>query len=198
MLTGKTFCHGCFSKLLSHPRIRAGVHFCAECDPKVPDRIEVLLRPLISAAVGFPASAMDDVVLGGTGCDAAKRRPDWGWFWKDRAVFVEIDEGGGHPDREPSCELAKMHDQAFAAQRLLGPVPVWFFRFNPDECDGPRVCLDDRVSLLADAVTRVLTLDITELSTAVPRVCYMFYHSKCAFQAEAARKAVDSFVVINA
>ena len=211
MLASNTFCHGCTSKILSKQRQRAGLHLCAECDPRVPNRIEVVLRPLIAAAVGFPASIMDDAMLGGasTGCDAGARRPDWGWFARDRAIFLEVDEGGGHPDRLAECEMAKMWDQTHAVRKLLGAeVPVFFVRFNPDAWDGGRAGIDERVDAVAQVVRALLGADASASSPALrgawgapeeacllPQVKYMFYHSACEFQITATRAKPDSFFV---
>jgi hypothetical protein len=45
----KMFC-AC-TKRLSTCRIRAGLKQCAECDPSVVDRVEIVIRPLLLARV---------------------------------------------------------------------------------------------------------------------------------------------------
>jgi len=111
-------------------------------------------------------------------------------------VTLEIDEHS-HRDRTTSCELGKMHDQFVAWQTLLGSVPVFYIRFNPDEYDGQRTLLDDRVSAVAQRVNELLTMDVTVCSSLVPHVEFFYYHSNAQHHMEGVRGAPDSFVLLR-
>ncbi len=177
--------------------MKAGIRLCAKCDKDKPDRIEVVLRPLIQDAVGFPASSIDDVMIGGATCDTHKRRPDFSWVSEDRVIFGEIDENGGHPDRESSCELAKMWDQMIAVQKAMGThIRVFYVRLNPDAYDGGDVSIDHRVEEFGNMVKILLTAELTDYNPAIPHVKYLYYHSKCQFHIDAALASPDSMAVL--
>jgi hypothetical protein len=132
-MTSNVFCRICASTRLSRIRKRSGLFTCAECDPCIPTRIEKIVVPMLLAKIEHPPSGLDEAV-GGQTCGEGIRRPDMVWIWKDRIISIEIDERGGHPDREPSCEIDKMQGQASSWYKLLGGtvVPVFYIRFNPD------------------------------------------------------------------
>jgi hypothetical protein len=148
------------------------------------------------AQIVHPASAQDDTLFGGGQCDASRRRPDVLWLGTDRIVSLEIDEHS-HRDRITSCELGKMHDQFVAWQALVGCVPVFYIRFNPDEYDGGRTLLDNRVSAVAQRVNELLTMDVTGCSSLVPHVEFRYYHSNAQYHIEGVRRAPDSFVFLD-
>lgn len=190
----KNWCKACLETLLSSKRIRAKIQLCGKCDPSYPTRTEHIVRPLLLQEIIHEPSAEDDVVFGGAGCDAGKRRPDLAWVWKDRTVFLEIDENGGHPDRESSCELAKLWDQAAAVRGHLGEVAVYCLRFNPDRCDTSNDDLETRCSRVAAEVNRLLMLEDVATDPR-PRISYYYYHSECHTHIEAARKETSAVVV---
>ena len=169
---------------------------CAECDPCVPQRIEKIVVPLLLSQIVHPPSALDNVMFGGSGCDAALRRPDTLWLWTDRVVSFEVDERS-HEDRNTSCELAKMHDQFVAWQALLGCVPVFYIRFNPDAFDGKRTTLEDRLTVAARRMNELLTMDVTGYSSLVPHVEFLYYHSNAQHHMDGVRNAPDSFVCVS-
>jgi hypothetical protein len=191
------WCKGCASKILSEQRKRAGIQFCKSCEASVPDRTEVLLRPLLLEAAGFPPSAVDDTSFGGQGCGAGLRRPDIAWLGTDRVIFGEVDEDGGHPDRLPECELGRMWDLTVSAKKLIGEhVRVFFIRLNPHEYDVARVSQEERVRTFGRVARELMAADVSEFSPLIPHVKYLFYHSKCVFQIEAARAKPDSIHVM--
>ena len=168
---------------------------CAGCDPRVPQRTEKIVVPLLLAQVDHPASAQDDTMYGGYGCDAARRRPDVLWLGIDRVVSLEVDEHS-HQERSTSCELGKMHDQFVAWQTLMGCVPVFYVRFNPDEFDGGHISLDDRVRAVARRVNELLTMDVSGFTQLIPHVEFFYYHSKSRHHMDGVRGAPDSFVCL--
>ena len=196
MLLGNNFCHICCTKLLSTMRKRSGIKSCAECDQQTPMRIEKIIVPLLLQRIKHPPSAQDDVLFGGAGCDASIRRPDVLWLWKDRVIKLGIDEHS-HVDRTSECEIGKMHDQFVSWQTLLGLVPVFYIKFNPDEYDGERIELDDRLEHIANRIDELLTIDVSKYSKLVPHVEYWYYHSKASHHINAVKKASDSFILCN-
>lgn len=196
ILSRNIICHGCCDVYLSTQRKRNKITVCAECDPRVPQRTEKIVVPLLLSQIVHPVSAQDDTLFGGGECDASRRRPDLLWLYTDRVVTLEIDEHS-HRDRTTSCELGKMHDQFVAWQALLGSVPVFYIRFNPDEYDGQRTLLDDRVSAVAQRVNELLTMDVTGYSSLVPHVEFFYYHSNAQHHIEGVRGAPDSFVLLR-
>lgn len=196
IVSGTIICHGCCDVYLSPMRKRNKITVCAECDPRVPQRTEKIVVPLLMAQISHPASAQDDTLFGGGQCDASRRRPDVLWLGFDRVVSLEIDEHS-HRDRATSCELGKMHDQFVAWQTLVGCVPVFYIRFNPDEYDGKRTVLDDRVSAVAQRVNELLTMDVTGYSSFVPYVEFFYYHANARHHMEGVRDAPDSFVLLR-
>jgi hypothetical protein len=175
--------------------MRCGIVMCAECDPCVPQRIEKIVVPLLISQT-HPPSALDDVHFGGIGCDAAPRRPDTLWLGQDRVVSLEIDERS-HEDRITSCELAKMHDQFVAWQALVGCVPVFYVRFNPDAFDGGIVSLEERIRVAARRVNELLTMDVAAFTTLVPHVEFLYYHSNAKPHIDGVRDASESFVLLG-
>ncbi|RYE70752.1 MAG: hypothetical protein EOO81_07385 [Oxalobacteraceae bacterium] len=198
LLTRKSLCDQCHGKRLSAKRIRDGVRTCATCSTNSPQRIELVVRLRLLQLVDPPPSITDDALLGGRGCDSeSRRRPDLAWFGSDRAIFVEIDEDGGHPDRDPSEELEKVWTQTAAAKHLIGEHAVVFMlRFNPDVYDGPRhFNLEVRLRVLAADINRFCTQDLTEMEASVPHVGYYFYHSRAQHHIRAALAANNSLRV---
>ena len=193
------WCHGCASVLLSTNRRRAGETLCATCLAANSARTELAFRALLVDAVGWAPSAADNLMLGGSGCDGVRRRrPDLAWVGSDRVVFAEIDEDGGHPNREPACELAKVWDQTEAVKRLLGEATVvLFIRINPDQFDGARVGWPERAAEFGRQVRDFLASDLSGFNAHHPHLRYMFYHSNSGHQIEAARAQEDSLVVLE-
>jgi hypothetical protein len=192
------FCKCCLEKYLTKKRRRANVLLCAKCDSGYVTRTEEIVRPLILFDLPPPSGA-DNLLLGGKGCDAATRRPDLVWLGTDRAIFLEIDENGGHPDRETSCELAKIWDQTSSIKQLLGEhIFIFFIRFNPDACDRIKIRLEKRCEIISNEIKRILHLNTTELqnlNASRPYVSYFFYHTKCQFQIDAALAQPNSLDV---
>ena len=172
----------------------------------MPQRIEKVVVPILLSSIDHPPSVQDDAVFGGPGTncdDARRRRPDLLWLGSDRIVSVEIDEHS-HVDRTSVCETGKMHDQFVSWQQLLGHVPVFYLRLNPDEFDGAYTLLEDRVRAVANRVNHLLSMDLTDhltdlakYSALAPHVEYFYYHSKAQHHIEAVRGASDSFVFIG-
>ena len=146
--------------------------------------------------IEHPPSSLDNAMFGGKGCDAGIRRPDSVWLGKDRVVSVELDEHS-HQDRVSECEVGKMYDQFVAWQTLLGCVSVFYVRFNPDEYDGTKTSVDERVEAVARRVGYLLTMDITGYSTLAPHVEFHYYHSKAEKHVDAVRHAPESFLFMG-
>jgi len=196
------WCVACVDKRLSAERRRAGVQLCATCDPAYPQRIELIVRPLLLAVVDFPPSAADNDMLGSRAaastCDASVRRPDLAWYGDNLAIFVEIDENGGHPDRVAACEMGKMWCQTVAVKKLMGEATrVFYLRFNPDRYDGGRVRLEQRVKAVGKAVNALIAGDHSALDSAAPHVAYFYYHSACRFHIDAVAAQPDSFHMLR-
>lgn len=194
----KRFCNTC-TKMLNHKRVRAGIRECSSCEGRKPPRIEHLVAAKLLVMVKFPIWMKDDTLVGGHDeCCSQQRRPDMLWIANNRAVIVEIDENGGHPDREIDCELAKIEQQSTAIKRLLGEdIQTFILRFNPDEFDGGNVTLESRILRLAAEVNNILdgTEEFHEIY--VPRVVYFYYHSKCQKHIDAAVAAKEALVVLK-
>jgi hypothetical protein len=182
MLASTRWCQGCLSTQLSKARIRTGIRVCAQCDPTVPDRIEKIVMPMFVKEIGFPASSLNNVRVGGKECDAGKRVPDACWISADRVVFLEIDEHG-HKDRLPACEVAKVIDQTLSVQKEYENAIVVHFRFNPCEFDHHRISLDDRIAKTASDI-RLFLSGAGQWRTEVPYVLYYYYPQKSYFQIE--------------
>ena len=188
------FCKCCLDKYLTMKRRRANVQLCATCDSGYVKRTEEIVRPLLLLDLP-PPSGIDNLTLGGASCNVPKRRPDLVWFGTDRAIFLEIDENGGHPDRLSSCELAKIWDQTIAIKKLLGEhLSIYFLRFNPDACDRIKLRLETRCETVSNEIKRILQLDVAS-DTSVPNVAYFYYHTKCQFQIDAALAEPNSLAV---
>jgi hypothetical protein len=78
-----------------------------------PARVEVVWRALVTAALGVPASAQADVMVGGAACDMRRVFPDLAYVDVDSVTIMEADE---HEHASRSCELAG------AEARTLAPV----------------------------------------------------------------------------
>lgn len=194
----KIFCIGCLSKYLSQSRIKAGIRLCAECDKRTAPRTEVIVREKLLPLVNFPPSVVDNSTIGGTECDSGKRRPDLAWIGENRAIFVEIDENGGHPDNTTSCELAKVSDQSIAYKKQYGEdTRVFMLRYNPDAFDGFKITYNDRIQVLADKINELMVADMSKYESYRPYVGYYFYHSKCRFHIEAAMEEKDAIIVFR-
>lgn len=121
LLRSGRWCVNCLSKWLSPARRNAGMQMCAECDPNVPERIELVLRPKFEELIG-PAHLFDQKI-GGKGCGSDDKwtKPDMLWLTCDddfanmRIVVIECDEDS-HVYRESSCEAARMSKQHEALQ----------------------------------------------------------------------------------
>ena len=183
MLHGNTFCRICLTSRLSGHRRRAKLHVCAQCSAETPDRIEIVVRPLLLSLVHHPPSAQDDTMFGMT-CDVVRRRrPDLLWLGEDRAVVCECDENGGHGSANytPECDMGWIMDMTAALVTLNSGrlVHMYVIRWNPDESDTTKLCLDDRVAHVAGRVNHFNTLDLRDADPRRPTVEYHFYHSKC-------------------
>lgn len=183
MLRGNSFCHICLTNRLSTPRRRAKLHVCAQCSTETPDRIEIVVRPLLLSLVNHPPSAQDDTMFGMT-CDVVRRRrPDLLWLGKDRAVICECDENGGHGrgNYTPECDLGWIMDMNAALVALNGGrlINLYVIRWNPDGSDTTKLCLDDRVAHVASRVNHFNAMDLCDADPRRPTVEYHFYHTKC-------------------
>ena len=197
LASSKRFCVRCFNAL-GLARQRASIRLCGTCSRTAPARIEHTVRDRLLPLVMHEPSMEDNVRLGGGGCDAPVRRADLGWLAPDRAVFFEVDEHSHH-DREASCELGKLWDQTVAVKRLLGEhARVFMVRFNPDEYDGGRVTLDERVRAAAALVNELIATDVSAYDAMAPHVWYMYYHSKSMHLMDAARARPDAVHVVSA
>jgi len=206
IVSSKKWCKICFKKQLSHARIRSGIVTCAECDPTVPDRIEHIIGDKIIDIIGYPPFAADDTLFGGSLCgekDEKQRRPDLAWCIDYGRVVVvcEVDEKGGHPNEIIECELGRIWTLTDAFKKLMGEqTQVFFIRINPDEFDGGIVSLDERVEIVSDRIQWLLEMEDDELEQfdkSIPHIGYYFYHSKCHFQIEAAKKCTESMKVME-
>jgi len=170
------------------------------------DRVEVVIRPLLLAAVAHPPSAVDDTLFGQT-CDVVKRRrPDFLWLGRDRCVLAEIDENGGHGsfNYTPRCDFGWMMDMVVALNRLYtdgswndGRIPyIHIFRMNPDECDGGSVSLDVRIQTMSARIRHVLEKGIEPADLLAPAVEYMYYHTKCHPHIDFARQHPECIRVV--
>ena len=127
------------------------------------------------------------------------RRPDLAWFGTDRAIYVEIDEDGGHPDRPTECEMAKATGQCEAAKKLLGEKAfVFLLRLNPDAYDGGFVPLRVRLHELARRINKLMEMDIVGegYNSDALHIVYLYYHSKARFHIDAALARPDIFSVL--
>ena len=164
----------------------------------MPTRIEKIVVPKLLSLINHPPSAIDDVLLGGDACGEKMRRPDTMWIGHDRVVSIEVDEKGGHPDREPSCEIDKMQSQAECMYKLLGRfVPVYYVRFNPDE-SGCYTPLDKRIAHVAARVNDLISMQIKGDGDDDHKIFveYHYYHSKCENHIRAAQQAKESLIVL--
>ena len=208
MLGGNIFCRICLSTTLSSARKRSGIHMCAGCDVTVPDRIEHVVRPMLLQLVHHPPSATDDTLFGQT-CDVVKRRrPDLLWLHTDRCVLTEVDENGGHGSLNytASCDFGWAMDMVASLVELYrdhgwngGKVPrITILRWNPDEYDGGRVALDNRIETLAARINALLTCDVSPGEDfPLPQIEYYYYHSKCEAHIEFAASHPDAARVIR-
>ena len=178
---------------------KLGTGLCVECGKKegVHQRTEVRLRAGIDARVPFESSCLDDTYFGTDTkhCDVNKRRrPDKGWFYTDRAILLETDEGGGHCRQcySAQCDATWMTDMATSIEGAMTKagldgkqVRVFVIRFNPHERDEhlPVVREKQRLDAVCALVNKLRTLTSDELAAydpLVPHVWYYYYHSKCA------------------
>ncbi len=194
----KHHCSIC-TKRLQGNTYKSGTGLCAECG-KAEDahqRTEIRLRKHIDARVPFESSCLDDTYFGTDTkhCDVnKKRRPDNGWFYTDRAILLEIDEGGGHCHQcySAQCDATWMTDMATSIEGAMTTagldgtqVRVFVLRFNPDERDQHRPVIreEQRLDAVCALVNKLRTLSTEELAAydpLVPHVWYFYYHSKCA------------------
>ena len=183
ILSGSRFCIACTSKALSGQRRRAGVRYCATCDATRPDRTEIVLRPLLKAAMnGLEPSILGRTALGGFGCDSGVRYPDALYERCDddqtnwRCVMLETDEHS-HKDRESSCEAGKLWDQCAAYKRLRGEsATVMMIRFNPDSFQrGSRVSIEKRCEVVGRHTLQLLESLWRNYDPVGPHLFYYFY-----------------------
>ena len=111
-----SFCSACGDKRLSKARRTPG-GLCSKCAGDEP-RAEQTMMDAILRLVDHRPSGIDNLTLGGPACATAHRRPDACWLGPDHAVILELDELS-HRHRQPSCELSKVCDQAFALKTLF-------------------------------------------------------------------------------
>ena len=137
--------------------------------------------PIILAGVHHPPSLVDDTHLGGDACGTPKRRPDIEWACKTAALNVEIDEHS-HEDREPSCEAVRQQELQTAHRKLLGDAFTHYhtIRVNPNEYDGRRVPLEERLEILIKKISDWIANppSPTDDNAHIPTVEYLYYHSK--------------------
>jgi hypothetical protein len=201
-LNSKYWCIVCLDTLLSKNRRRSGVKLCNACDQTCPQRIEKVIRPLLIEEVGFEPFAKDDLVFGGSDCIGStsekRARPDLAWAETGVVVIVEIDEDGGHPLRPSECELGRMWTLTSSFKQLLSEdTRIIFIRMNPDECDGGRFTLDERIRVVGSRVREILTFkdERRDFSSSVPRAEYYYYHSNSKHQILAALAKPDAITV---
>ena len=194
----KRFCSVC-TKWLQRNTYKSGTGLCVECGKAEGEhqRTEIRLRKHIDARVPFESSCLDDTMFGTDTkhCDVNKRRrPDNGWFYTDRAILLETDEGGGHCRQcySAQCDSTWMTDMATSIEGAMTKagldgtqVRVFVIRFNPDERDQhlPQVREEQRLDAVCALVNNLRTLSTEELAAydpLVPHVWYYYYHSKCA------------------
>ena len=197
LVESKKFCVCCANRLCDKRR-RGKILLCSSCDQSVPPRSETVFRNLLLPLVHHPPSSLDDLTIGGVKCDAQLRRADIAWYGKDRAIFVEVDEDGGHPKRDALCELGKLWDQTVAAKALLGErTTVFMIRVNPDGYDGARVTLKQRAEVVAAKLNDLIVRPLGEYDPKIPHLCYYFYHSKAQFHIDAARSHPESVQIMD-
>jgi len=136
IMKSPAFCNTCPTRL-SPARVvggTIGTGLCASCDTRKPPRIEHVVREWLLENGAPPASAMDNVHLGGSkercGSKESVRRPDLVWVGMDRVVIIEVDENS-HYDREISCDLAKTDAQTGSIQ-LRHKLPCIHVRWSPN------------------------------------------------------------------
>ena len=111
-----------------------------------------------------------------------------------RIVCLEIDENGGHPDYEPSCDAGKISNQVMALHKLCGAsTRIFFIRFNPDEFDGGRVSLDERIAHVGAHCKWLLEDGWRQFEPEAPHVAFYYYHSKCAKHIDYIRANPNAF-----
>ena len=191
-------CSICTKRLVGNT-YKSGTGLCAECGKAEGEhqRTEIRLRAGIDARVPFESSCLDDTMFGTDTkhCDVNKRRrPDRGWFYTDRAILLETDEGGGHCRQcySAQCDSTWMTDMATSIEGAMTTagldgtqVRVFVLRFNPDERDQhlPQIREEARLDAVCALVNTLRTLTPDELAAydpLVPHVWYFYYHSKCA------------------
>ena len=192
------YCSVC-TKWLQRNTYKSGTGLCVECNKTTGEhqRTEIRLRAGIAVRVPFESSCLDDTLFGTDTkhCDVNKRRrPDNGWFYTDRAILLETDEGGGHCRQGYSaqCDSTWMTDMATSIEGAMTTagldgkqVRVFVLRFNPDERDQhlPQVREEARLDAVCALVNKLRALTPDELAAydpLVPHVWYYYYHSKCA------------------
>ena len=149
---------------------------------------------------GMEPTMLDDAMLGGAGCDSDKRRPDFLYHQVRDGVNIivshEVDEDGGHPDRPAACDAAKLFDEFQSLQKLLGAeTRVFFIRYNPDEYDGDRVTLKERIETVANLTKRLFAGEWRQYDPLSPHVFYYYYHSKAQFHIDYMRSKLETFRV---
>lgn len=194
----KRFCSICTKALVGNT-YKSGTGLCAECGKTEGEhqRTEIRLRAGIDARVPFESSCLDDTMFGTDTKHCAvnkRRRPDNGWFYTDRAILLETDEGGGHCRQNYSaqCDATWMTDMATSIEGAMTTagldgkqVRVFVLRWNPDERDQhrPQIREEARLDAVCALVNKLRALSKEELAAydpLVPHVWYFYYHSKCA------------------
>ena len=207
LLNSNRWCKNCCETLLGTNRVRSGLQICAKCDPTIPERIEHIVGDKIIDIIGYPPFAADDTLFGGSLCgekSEKQRKPDLAWCieYGRTVVVCEVDEKGGHPNEIVECELGRIWTLTDAFKKLMGEQTyVFFVRLNPDEYDGLlNVSLDDRIQLVSDRINWLLEMEDDELAqfdSSIPYVGYYFYHSKCHFQIEGAKRSTRSLKLLE-
>jgi len=175
----KNFCSVCNVTLLNNKRRKSGM--CVQCDAANTKRIELIVRDKLLPLVAAVPSATDNAQFGGQACQEQQYRPDLLYADRILVLAIEVDENGGHPDREPSCEVSRMTalTNVFQREDMFGAnCHVYFIRFNPEvKNDARDVSLDDRVAALAQRIN--MLLQSPPPPSGAPTVEYMFYAKKC-------------------
>ena len=137
-------------------------------------------------------------------CDTMTNRyPDGLWVRRDKhgrailVLVVEVDEDS-HAHYRPDCEAGKIDDtfqslldklqkegaaRGAAARHDAYAPPIVFVKVNPNEYDGPRTSLDDRivrVAALVNAYAHRTEDELEDLDCRTPIVHVLYYHSKQA------------------
>ena len=195
----KKLCKICLETQVCGKRIEIGI--CAGCDTNKAPRIEIKMRHLIKKYVGHEASSIDTTIANDNQmCEnMTKHRPDITFADTTVVIVVEIDEDGGHPNRESDCESKKITSQNEAIQKIpmYENIPVITLRFNPDQYNGSKIpSTEEREKRAKEVSARIRELldcysDKEPERNGYYRVEYFYYHEKAHKHIEHQKKYSD-------